>query len=152
MNLHFWTISLSALHCCTQMYLVWNCLELNCHCNPIYHAQNSTVTTQSKYRTEIKSSNHAWTLLNWISFFYKSHCHCHYQSTPGTGLKLKSSQVKVTLRLTVSQSVSLGVEPHLGLMTRYLLLFDNYSLVSVVRSLWREDGSVFYICCWSSPA
>jgi hypothetical protein len=32
-------------------------------------------------------------------------------------------KVKVTLRLTVGQSVSLGVEPHLGLMTRYLLLF-----------------------------
>jgi hypothetical protein len=30
--------------------------------------------------------------------------------------------VKVTLRLTVSQSVSLGVKPHLGFMTRYLLL------------------------------
>jgi hypothetical protein len=37
-------------------------------------------------------------------------------------------KVKVTLRLTVSQSVSLGVEPHLGLMTRYLLLFDSYGL------------------------
>jgi hypothetical protein len=34
-------------------------------------------------------------------------------------------KVKVTLRLTVSQSVSLGVEPHLGLMTRCLLLFDS---------------------------
>jgi hypothetical protein len=33
------------------------------------------------------------------------------------------------LRLTVSQSVSLGVEPHLGLMTRYLLLFDSYGIV-----------------------
>jgi hypothetical protein len=40
-------------------------------------------------------------------------------------------KVKVSLRLTVSQSVSLGVEPHLGLMTRYLLLFDSYSLVFV---------------------
>jgi hypothetical protein len=29
-------------------------------------------------------------------------------------------KAKVSLRLTVSQSVSLGVEPHLGLMTRYL--------------------------------
>jgi hypothetical protein len=37
--------------------------------------------------------------------------------------------VKVTLRLTVSQSVSLGVKPHLGLMSRYLLLFDSYGLV-----------------------
>jgi hypothetical protein len=33
------------------------------------------------------------------------------------------------MRLTVSQSVSLGVEPHLGLMTRYLLLFTSYGLV-----------------------
>jgi hypothetical protein len=34
-------------------------------------------------------------------------------------------KVEVTLRLTVSQSVSLGVEPHLKLMTRYLSLFDS---------------------------
>jgi hypothetical protein len=44
-------------------------------------------------------------------------------------------KVEVTLRLTasqsVSQSVSLRVEPHLGLMTRYLLLFDSYGLVFV---------------------
>jgi hypothetical protein len=38
-------------------------------------------------------------------------------------------KVKVTLRLTVSQSVSLGFDPHMGLMTRYLLLFDSYCLV-----------------------
>jgi hypothetical protein len=44
-------------------------------------------------------------------------------------------KVKITLRLTVGQSVSLGVEPHLELMTRYLLLFDSYSLVSVERPL-----------------
>jgi hypothetical protein len=44
-------------------------------------------------------------------------------------------EVKVTLRLTVSQSVSLGVEPHLGLMTRYILLFDNYGLAFVWRPL-----------------
>jgi hypothetical protein len=44
-------------------------------------------------------------------------------------------KVTVTLRLTVSQSVSLGVEPHLGIMTRYLLLFDSYGLVFVERPL-----------------
>jgi hypothetical protein len=44
-------------------------------------------------------------------------------------------QVKVTSRLTVSQSVSLGVEPHLGLMARSLLLFDSYGLVFVGRPL-----------------
>jgi hypothetical protein len=40
-------------------------------------------------------------------------------------------KVKVTLRLTVSQPVSLGAEPHLGIMTRYLLLFgrDRKSVV-----------------------
>jgi hypothetical protein len=57
-------------------------------------------------------------------------------------------KVKVTLRLTVSQSVSLGVEPHLWLMTRYLLLFDSYGFVFVGFPLWREDGSVFCTCCW----
>jgi hypothetical protein len=39
------------------------------------------------------------------------------------------------MRLTVSQSVSLGVEPCLGLMTRYILLLDSYDLVFVVRPL-----------------
>jgi hypothetical protein len=33
-------------------------------------------------------------------------------------------KVKDTLQLTVSQSVCLGVEPHVGLVTGYLLLFD----------------------------
>jgi hypothetical protein len=44
-------------------------------------------------------------------------------------------QVKVTLRLTVSQSVNLGVDPNLGLMTSCLLLFDSYGLVFVGRPL-----------------
>jgi hypothetical protein len=60
-------------------------------------------------------------------------------------------KVKVTLRLTASQSVSLGVEPHLGHMTRYLLLCGSYGLVLVERTLWREDGSVFCVCCWPLP-
>jgi hypothetical protein len=37
-----------------------------------------------------------------------------------------SVKFEVTLRLTVSQSVTLGVEPHFGLMTRYLIPFDSY--------------------------
>jgi hypothetical protein len=49
---------------------------------------------------------------------------------------------------TDGQSVSLDVEPHLGLMTRYLLLFDSYGHVFVGRPLWREDGCVFFIRCW----
>jgi hypothetical protein len=62
-------------------------------------------------------------------------------STPPPHGSLTSNEV--TLRLTVSQSISVGVEPHLELMTRYLLLFDSYGLVFVGRPLWREDGSVF---------
>jgi hypothetical protein len=42
--------------------------------------------------------------------------------------------------------------PYLGLMTGYLILFDSYGLVFVGRLLWREDGSVFCICCWPLPA
>jgi hypothetical protein len=41
------------------------------------------------------------------------------------------TEVKVTLRLTVSQSLSLGVVPHLGLMTKYLIPLDSYGLVFV---------------------
>jgi hypothetical protein len=40
------------------------------------------------------------------------------------------------------ESVSLGVEPHLELITRYYLLFDSYCLFIVGRPLWREDGSI----------
>jgi hypothetical protein len=46
-----------------------------------------------------------------------------------SGREMNKVEVKITLRLTVGQSVSLGVEPHLGLTTRYLLLFDSYGLV-----------------------
>jgi hypothetical protein len=48
--------------------------------------------------------------------------------------ELPEVKVKVTLGVTVSRSVSLGVEPHLGLMTIYLLDFDSYGLVFVGRS------------------
>jgi hypothetical protein len=55
------------------------------------------------------------------------------------------------LRPTASRPVCLGIITHLRLMTRYLLLFDNYVSVFVGRPLWREDRSVFCICYWSSP-
>jgi hypothetical protein len=95
---------------------------------------------------------------NWIQQFtnhYLTHCHLlrldildiwpHYTNP------LLLVKVKVTLRLTVSQSVGFGFEPHLRLMTRYLLIFDSYGLVFMGRPLWREDRSVFCICCWSLP-
>jgi hypothetical protein len=46
-------------------------------------------------------------------------------------LNYSQLEVEVTLRLTVSQSVILGVEPQ----TRYILLFDSYGLAFVGRPL-----------------
>jgi hypothetical protein len=49
------------------------------------------------------------------------------------------SPVKITLWLTISQSVCLGVEPTLGLVTRYYFLSEGCCLSCC--PLWREDGS-----------
>jgi hypothetical protein len=51
-----------------------------------------------------------------------------------SGLSQSQSHIATDGR-SVSQTVSLGVKPNLGLMTRYLLLFDSYSLVIVGRPL-----------------
>jgi hypothetical protein len=56
------------------------------------------------------------------------------------------------LRPTVFRPVFLGVKPHLGPKSRFLLLSDSCGFVNVGRPFWREDGSVVYNCCWSSPA
>jgi hypothetical protein len=37
-------------------------------------------------------------------------------------------------------------------MTRLLLVSESCEFVYVGLSLWREDGSVVYNCCWPSPA
>jgi hypothetical protein len=63
---------------------------------------------------------------------------------------LQQVKVKVTLRLTASQSVSLGVEPPSGAHDQ-IFFFDIYGLVFVGCPLWREDGSVFCIYCWPLP-
>jgi hypothetical protein len=58
------------------------------------------------------------------------------RASPG----LKIAKVIVTLRLTVS----LGVEPTLGLVTRCYFLSENCCVVSAGRPLWREDGSAVF--------
>jgi hypothetical protein len=96
-------------------------------------------------------------LYNWLQQFtnhYLTHCHLlptgHSTGTILTSnWTVNSSQSHIA---TDGQSVSLGVEPHLRFMTRYLFLFDSYGLVFVGRPLWREDGSVLCICCWPLPA
>jgi hypothetical protein len=100
---------------------------------------NSLADLQTPYITHkvFSSQPHS---CNWLL----TTLHC---AAPCTYLSRSRSHIA-----TDGQSVSLGVEPHLGLMTGYLLLFDSYSLVFVGRSLWREDGSVSYVCCWPLPA
>jgi hypothetical protein len=44
-------------------------------------------------------------------------------------------KVKVTLRPTVTRPVSLGVKPHLGSKTMFLLLSDSCGFVEVGRPL-----------------
>jgi hypothetical protein len=51
-------------------------------------------------------------------------------------LCLSFVRVRVTLRLTVSQSVCLGVELTSGRLTRYCFIFKNLGLEYVVLSLW----------------
>jgi hypothetical protein len=76
----------------------------------------------------------------------KSWCHLFLVYLAELSCQLTWFKVKVTLRLTVSQSVSLGVEPHLGLMTRYLLLFDSYGLAFCgVPSLTRGRICLLYM-------
>jgi hypothetical protein len=60
--------------------------------------------------------------------------------------------LSLMLRPTVSRPVCLGIKHPYGLTTRSLLLYDICRLVEVGRSLWRQDGSVVYNCCWPSPA
>jgi hypothetical protein len=67
---------------------------------------------------------------------------------------LEASRVESESYVTTEvQSASLccNKAPIWGLTTRFLLLSDNCGFVDVERSLWWEDGSGVYNCCWSSP-
>jgi hypothetical protein len=64
-------------------------------------------------------------------------------------------QIKVTLRPMTSRSVSLGFEPHLGLMTRCELLFDSYCLTVTVLSISgahsdERSGLSFVLVTWTA--
>jgi hypothetical protein len=59
------------------------------------------------------------------------------------------SQIYIT---TDGQSASLlGVKPHVGHKTRFLLLSDSCCFVDLGYPLWRDYVSVVYNCCWPSP-
>jgi hypothetical protein len=65
----------------------------------------------------------------------------------------KSSRLLCYDRRSVGQTV-LEWSTHRGLTTRFLLMSNSCGIVDVGRclSLWREDWSVVYNCCWPSPA
>jgi hypothetical protein len=49
---------------------------------------------------------------------------------------LSLHKIKVTLQLTVSQSLCQGIEPSLGLVTKYYFLSEGCFLKFAVLSLW----------------
>jgi hypothetical protein len=53
-------------------------------------------------------------------------------------------RVRVTLRLTVSQSVCLGVQPRVGLMTRYLFLL-KVAVLSIWGALSDERSGLSFV-------
>jgi hypothetical protein len=55
-------------------------------------------------------------------------------------------KVKVTLRLTVSQSVCLGVEPNLGLLTRdFSFSFFSITVLSLWGALSDERSGLYFV-------
>jgi hypothetical protein len=59
-----------------------------------------------------------------MAIFHRELSHCHINTETLSNTEICQSHIA-----NDGQSVSLGVEPHLGLMTKYLLLFDSYGLV-----------------------
>jgi hypothetical protein len=59
-----------------------------------------------------------------------------YQREVKHFLRRVKDKVKVTLQLTVSQSLCQGIEPILGLVTRYYFLSEGCFLKFAVLSLW----------------
>jgi hypothetical protein len=75
---------------------------------------------------------------------------CHKQAPLNPALsqihfRPGQSRVRVTLRLTVSQSVSIGVEPLLGLMTRFLVLYLDYCGLCSLRAPSLTRGLVCHL-------
>jgi hypothetical protein len=100
-----------------------------------------------------EGSDYYWSLPLYWGVTAGSHC----LSLSLTPVKLNSNRNSHSEselcydRRSVVQSI-LELSTHLLLTTRFLLLSDSCGFVEVGHPLWREDGSVFYSCSWSSPA
>jgi hypothetical protein len=61
-------------------------------------------------------------------------------------------KVRVVLRPTVNRPFCLGVTPPSGVQDQIFVTVRQLRYLNVGYPVWREDGSVVYNCCWSSPA
>jgi hypothetical protein len=72
-----------------------------------------------------------------------------------TVLKSKSKSKSHYGQQSIGQFVLVS-GAHLGLATNFSFplrfSLDSCRFVILKRPVWREDGSVIYCCCWSSPA
>jgi hypothetical protein len=105
-----------------------------------------------------RQRSHSWVRVPWDSwpYFIVSDSRLLQPGGPGPRSYILQEQggpvqvkvkvkIKVTLPLTVSQPISLGVEPQIYYSLAVTVLF-------LWGALWREDGSVFCLCCWPSTA
>jgi hypothetical protein len=63
-----------------------------------------------------------------------------------------SVRVRVTSRLAVYRKSVLATSPLRLTTNNFIFQLNTCGYSPYVNPLWRDDGSVVYNCCWSSPA
>jgi hypothetical protein len=77
------------------------------------------------------------------------------QLTHCSSCRLSESESESESHVTTdgqSAGISCNKAPNWGLQPDFLLLSGSCRFVDVGRSIWQEDGSIIYNCCWPSPA